>query len=43
MVECPFCKEGDFDLIGLKMHIERHWCDAYEELDTSPLPQKGST
>jgi hypothetical protein len=32
MVECPFCKEGDFDLIGLKMHIERHWCDAYEEL-----------
>lgn len=29
---CPFCKEGDFDLVGLKMHIERGWCEEYEGL-----------
>lgn len=28
---CPFCGEQDFDMIGLKMHFERGWCDAYNE------------
>jgi len=27
---CPFCKESDFDLIGLKIHFT--WCDKYQEL-----------
>ena len=26
-VICPFCGEGDFDLVGLKMHLLRGWCD----------------
>ncbi len=30
-VSCPFCGETGFDLIGLKMHFERAWCDSYEE------------
>lgn len=28
-VVCPFCGEGDFDLIGLKMHLTLGWCDKY--------------
>lgn len=27
---CPFCDEGDFDLVGLKMHFENGWCEVYE-------------
>jgi len=34
-LNCPFCKEGDFDLIGLKYHLEMGWCKEYEETDTS--------
>lgn len=30
--ECPFCHETDFDLIGLKMHIQRGWCKVWEEI-----------
>lgn len=26
---CPFCREGDFDAIGLKFHLLNH-CDAYD-------------
>lgn len=29
-VECPFCKGKDFDLIGLKSHLEK-WCDIYKQ------------
>ena len=29
-VQCPWCGEDDFDLIGLKIHLERDWCDAYK-------------
>ena len=28
-VVCPFCKEDDFDLIGLKMHLGNGWCEKY--------------
>ncbi len=28
-VVCPFCNEGDFDLIGLKLHLIR-WCEKYD-------------
>ena len=27
-VACPFCKDDDFDLMGLKYHI-RMYCDGY--------------
>lgn len=27
--QCPFCKELDFDLRGLKTHYERGRCDEY--------------
>jgi len=30
-VECPFCKETGFDLIGLKIHYIRFWCDEYNK------------
>lgn len=32
---CPFCKDEDFDLIGLKFHIENH-CDAFKETPSIP-------
>lgn len=32
-VNCPFCGERDFDLIGLKYHLENGYCDEYEEID----------
>jgi len=34
-VRCPFCGDGDFDLLGLKLHIDRGWCQTFEDLDTS--------
>jgi hypothetical protein len=30
-VVCPFCGEGDFDLVGLKTHFLRGWCDKFNE------------
>lgn len=30
---CPFCGEADFDLIGLKGHLQRGWCEAFNECD----------
>ena len=29
-ISCPFCGEDDFDLVGLKAHLERH-CEVYDE------------
>lgn len=29
-LRCPFCAEGGFDTIGLKIHISNGWCEAYE-------------
>lgn len=29
---CPFCKETEFDLIGLKLHLMLY-CDEYKTLD----------
>lgn len=31
-VVCPFCKEADFDLIGLEIHLERGWCEVFGTL-----------
>lgn len=33
MIACPFCREADFDLIGLKGHLLR-WCEAFESTDS---------
>ena len=30
-VICPFCGEGDFDLIGIKNHFLRGHCDIYND------------
>lgn len=27
---CPFCGDGEYDRIGLKAHLQRGYCDAYE-------------
>jgi hypothetical protein len=50
-VVCPFCKEGDFDLIGLKSHFMRGWCEVFnatirpeeERFDKSDLQRLHST
>lgn len=31
-IKCPFCGETRFDLIGLKIHFLRGWCEKYNEL-----------
>ena len=33
-VICPFCKSGDFDLIGLRGHYDLGWC---ETLNDTPM------
>jgi len=33
-VICPFCKESDFDLIGLKTHLEHGDCEIYNNTET---------
>ena len=35
-VRCPFCGEEDFDLIGLKTHLDNGDCDAYNEITPRP-------
>ena len=39
MIRCPFCKEDDFDLIGLKSHLEKGHCSVYEETETYTFPR----
>ena len=29
---CPFCAEGEFDLVGLKGHLLRGWCDKFNKI-----------
>jgi hypothetical protein len=38
-VTCPFCGETDFDLIGLKIHFTRGWCEVYDNVDTTKPPR----
>lgn len=37
---CPFCGEKDFDLLGLKNHLIRGWCDVYNNTNPEPEPPK---
>ena len=30
--QCPFCGEEDFDLIGLKIHLEDGICEVYKKI-----------
>jgi hypothetical protein len=30
---CPFCNEGAFDSIGLKLHLSRGWCEVFEAIE----------
>jgi len=30
-IVCPFCKDSDFDFIGLKAHLERGGCDIFDK------------
>lgn len=41
-VICPFCKEADFDLIGLEIHLMNNWCDIYGTLRAA-AKQKSSS
>ncbi len=33
-ISCPFCKEDDFDLIGLKTHLLNGRCEVFNVTDT---------
>lgn len=35
-VSCPFCGERDFDLIGLKSHLQ-NYCDKFANTETLPV------
>lgn len=39
LIECPFCKDSGFDLIGLKAHFENGFCDEYEHIIT-PMEER---
>ncbi len=41
MLRCPFCREDDFDKIGLAYHL-RHHCEAYADADGFPASQGGT-
>ena len=32
-VVCPFCKDRDFDMIGLKGHLEYGDCEVFEKVE----------
>jgi hypothetical protein len=40
-VRCPFCDEAEFDLIGLKLHYLRGYCDAFNDTEL-PSPPPGA-
>ena len=37
MRACPFCREADFDAVGLKVHLSMGDCEAYE---STPSPAR---
>ncbi len=37
-ISCPFCGEGDFDKIGLKLHFVNGYCEVYEALPDYWMP-----
>jgi hypothetical protein len=39
MIECPFCGDKDFDLVGLKGHLLNGDCEEYIHTET-PLEQR---
>ena len=34
LLYCPFCGEPDFDLVGLKGHLEHGDCETYNNLES---------
>lgn len=38
---CPFCGEPDYDLVGLKSHLAKGECEAYEALEVIRSPFDG--
>lgn len=39
MIECPFCGQKDFDLVGLKGHLLNGACEEYNHTET-PLEER---
>ena len=39
LIECPFCKDSGFDLIGLKAHFENGFCAEYTHIIT-PMEER---
>jgi len=40
-VICPFCWEGEFDLIGLKIHL-LNYCESFAETPLSDKKEDGA-
>ena len=32
-LQCPFCKETEFDAIGLKQHLINGWCESFVKVE----------
>jgi hypothetical protein len=41
-VICPFCGGIDFNLLGLKMHLENGWCESYNKINVGLELEKES-
>lgn len=35
LLSCPFCREQDFDLVGLKGHLEHGDCEPFNALEST--------
>lgn len=31
---CPFCKDTDFDMVGLKIHLLSGYCEIFDLVET---------
>ena len=40
IVSCPFCKSENYDLVGLKQHFEKGYCDVYNIVEDLEAEQK---
>lgn len=38
-IVCPFCGDGGFDRVGLKLHLEVGNCEAWNEIGRGDLPK----
>lgn len=37
LVDCPFCGDGDFDHVGLKVHLQAGDCEVWNGIYTETI------